>query len=280
MIGQSILKLVPEHLHSEEKDILKRLRHGERIESFETVRQRKDGTYISISLTISPIRNGMGTIVGASKIARDNTSVKDKERRIRVLLREINHRVKNQYAIILSMIRLTRDHAEDASVFERQIRERIMALSASHDLLVSAEWAGAPLSDVIHTQLRPFRQDHAVTIDGPPVILTPTAVENLGMAFHELAMNSSEKGVLNRAQGTIVISWAMAAGSFEISWVETFEPETPRFISTRSGFGSIILKRIAPQALNSAAQMVHEGKTFTWSLQGPLDGFVAPAIAL
>ncbi|WP_457584522.1 PAS domain S-box protein [Ensifer canadensis] len=282
MIGQSIFKLVPDHLHAEERDILARLRNGEQIVPFETVRQRNDGTYISISLTVSPIRNGTGTIFGASTIARDITSAKDKERRIRVLLREINHRVKNQYAIILSMVRLSREHAEDALTFERQIRERIMALSASHDLLVSAEWAGAVINDVISTQLRPFGQDHSVTVLGLPVILTPTAVENLGMAFHELAMNSSQHGVLSRGEGTIDISWAIAAesGKFAITWAETFGPKPPRFIGSRTGFGTIILKRIAPQALNSVAQMVHDGGTFVWSLQGPLEGYVAQATDL
>ena len=104
MVGRSILTIIPTHLHDEERDLLQRLRKGERIEPFETVRQRKDGSFVTVSLTISPIRNSKGRIIGASKVARDITSAKDRERRIRLLLREVNHRVKNHYAISLFLL--------------------------------------------------------------------------------------------------------------------------------------------------------------------------------
>lgn len=92
--------LIPEGMKDEEAEIIGRIRNNERVESFETVRIRKDGTRIEVSLTISPIHDSQGRVVGASKIARDITATKESERRIRVLLREINHRVKNQYAVI------------------------------------------------------------------------------------------------------------------------------------------------------------------------------------
>ncbi|TGV74918.1 histidine kinase, partial [Mesorhizobium sp. M2D.F.Ca.ET.145.01.1.1] len=96
-------------------------------------------------LTISPVRNASGRIVGASKIARDITAARESEQRIRMLMREVNHRVKNQYAVILSMIRETNNRSDNPAEFEAQVRERIMALSRSHDLLVSADWKGATL---------------------------------------------------------------------------------------------------------------------------------------
>jgi len=86
-VGQSILMLIPEHLQSEETDIIARIRKGERIGSVETIRKRKDGSLIAVSLTISPIRTPEGEIVGASKIARDITAAKESERRIRLLMR-------------------------------------------------------------------------------------------------------------------------------------------------------------------------------------------------
>ncbi|RWD95497.1 PAS domain S-box protein, partial [Mesorhizobium sp.] len=92
-IGRSMLLLIPEHLHDEEADIIGRIRRGEGIASFDTMRKRKDGSLIAVSVTVSPIRNSSGDIVGASTIARDITAAKESERRIRLLMREVNHRV-------------------------------------------------------------------------------------------------------------------------------------------------------------------------------------------
>ena len=88
MIGQSILRIVPLELAGEENEIVSQIRRGERIDHFETKRRRKDGTVIDVSLTISPIRDGGGTIIGASKIARDITEKKILERRTAEALEE------------------------------------------------------------------------------------------------------------------------------------------------------------------------------------------------
>jgi PAS domain S-box-containing protein len=79
IIGKSIVTIIPEDLHGEEPEILQRIRNGERIEHYETVRQRKDGTLVQISLTVSPVRNGAGRIVGVSKIARDISARREAE---------------------------------------------------------------------------------------------------------------------------------------------------------------------------------------------------------
>lgn len=110
-IGRPVTILIPPDHLDEEVSIITRIRAGEVVPSYETVRQRKDGTRIPVSLTVSPIRDGIGRIVGASKIARDISSHKESERRIRLLMREVNHRVKNQYSVIISMIRETSKQA-------------------------------------------------------------------------------------------------------------------------------------------------------------------------
>nr|WIE90780.1 PAS domain S-box protein [Mesorhizobium sp. WSM4875] len=130
-IGRSVTMLIPDDHQDEEPHIIERIRRGERVETFETVRKRKDGSVVPVSLTISPVRNATGQIIGASQIARDITSAKENEHRVRTLMREVNHRVKNQYAVILSMIRETSKRAETPAAFERQVRERIMALALS-----------------------------------------------------------------------------------------------------------------------------------------------------
>ena len=163
-----------------------------------------------VSLMISPVRNGVGRIVGASKIARDIAARKESEQRIKMLMREVNHRVKNQYAVILAMIRETNKRAENPEVFERQVQDRIMALARSHDLLVSEEWTGATLFELVLAQAKPFGHEDRISMSGPSIVLSPNAVQYLGMAFHELATNSSKYGIFSGNQGNLAVSWEIS----------------------------------------------------------------------
>ncbi|MGE0281347.1 MAG: sensor histidine kinase [Rhizobiaceae bacterium] len=275
-IGRSILMLIPDHLRTEETDIIQRIKRGERVQSYETTRRRKDGSLVPVSLTVSPIRDRSGRIVGASKIARDNSVAKESERRIKLLMREVNHRVKNQFAVILSMIRETVKRSTDPEKFEEQVRERIMALSRSHDLLVSSEWSGADVAQLIREHLRPFGHEDRISQSGPPLQLKPNAVQHLGMAFHELGTNSSKYGALSGDTGSIAVEWRIcddpAGQTFELSWIERSLPDEDerRDLPTRRGFGSVVLQRVTPQSLSGTAELVREPGYVGWTLRVPL----------
>ena len=270
-IGKSVLMLIPTHLQSEEAEIIARVRSGDRVQSYETIRQRKDGTLVAVSLTISPVRNRRGRIIGASKIARDITASKESERRIRLLLREVNHRVKNQFAVILSMIRETAKRSDDPRSVEDKIRERIMALSRSHDLLVTSEWSGAGMAELIREHLMPFAPESRITLSGPDLMLKPNAVQHIGMALHELATNSSKYGAL-ADDGRILVDWHADADQLTLHWRESFHHrghESPE-VSTRRGFGSVVLLRVTPQALGGSSTLDREGGRVQWTLTVPL----------
>src|SRR5690606_551796 len=126
--------------------------------------QHRDGHLLDVSLTISPIKDKRGRIIGASKIARDVSRAKESERRIRMLMREVNHRVKNQYAVILSIIRETSKRVRSPSDFEAVVRDRIMGLSRSHDLLVNDDWRGASMEELAHHQLIPYGNEDRVDV--------------------------------------------------------------------------------------------------------------------
>ena len=274
IIGKSVLTLIPENRHIEEVDIIERIRRGERVETFETVRRRKDGTLIPVSLTISPIKNALGEIVGASKIARDISKAKENERRIRLLLREVNHRVKNQFAVIISMIKETGKRTSTPAEFEAQIRDRIMALSSSHDLLVSSEWAGASLFDLVGEHLRPFGHEEQIKLSGPLLTLLPNAVQYFGIAFHELATNSAKYGALSGNVGRIEVTWQVitdASGSreLELVWDETFIPAGEP-IDERRGFGTVVLQRATPLSVNGSAVLERNPGHVRWVLRGPV----------
>ncbi|RVD55660.1 PAS domain S-box protein [Mesorhizobium sp. M2D.F.Ca.ET.185.01.1.1] len=291
-IGQSILMLIPEHMHHEETDIIARIRRGERIPSFETTRRRKDGSLISVSLTISPIKNSAGGIVGASQIARDISAAKESERRIRLLMREVNHRVKNQFAVILSMVRETSKRSTDPAEFEHMIRARIMALSRSHDLLVTSEWAGASLFDLVQEHLKPFGHEERISLSGPLLTLQSNAVQNLGMAFHELGTNSSKYGALAVEGGHVEITWKVETGPdarrrFHLLWYETSRapavetaPKTAerKESGERKGFGTVVLQRVAPQSLSGSSTLERSPGSLKWTLDAPLEAIVVPQL--
>lgn len=106
-IGKPVLMLVPLDRHSEEATILSRIRNGEPMDHYETIRRRKDGSLIEISLSISPIRNRHGRIVGAAKIARDITERRRAEEQQHLLIREMDHRVKNLFTLTSSIVTLS-----------------------------------------------------------------------------------------------------------------------------------------------------------------------------
>ncbi|RUV34116.1 PAS domain S-box protein [Mesorhizobium sp. M7A.F.Ca.MR.148.00.0.0] len=279
-IGQSVTMLIPDNHQDEEPRILERIRRGERVEPFETTRQRRDGSLGPVSLAISPVRNAAGQIVGASKIARDITLARESEQRIHMLMREVNHRVKNQYSVILSMIRETNKRSETPKQFEYQVRERIMALSRSHDLLVAADWKGATISDLLAAQAQPFPRGDVIAMSGPLLVLNANAVQYLGIAFHELATNSAKYGVLSADKGQISVIWTItgsgASRLLHLTWAETDGPEVQSI--GQGGFGTVVLKRVAPAAVGGQGKLEHGPHGVTWSLEAPLTA-VEPAVA-
>lgn len=273
IVGKSVTLLIPHDRREEEPVILSRIRKGEVVDHFETIRLRKDGRLIPISLTISPVRDEDGKIVGISKIARDISEQKDSEQRIRSLLLEVNHRVKNQFAVILSMVRETNNRTADPVQFERLVRERVMALARSHDLLVQGDWRGASPFELILAHVRPFAHEELVTLSGPSVTLQPMAVQYLGIAFHELATNSARFGALSGRSGHISVEWSIHADDsgtklFRLSWTETDGPAVENI--GHSGFGRVALQRVTPAALGGHASLQIATGAVVWTVEAPL----------
>ncbi len=273
-IGRSIYILIPDDRHDEEVDIIRRLKLGERIETFETIRKTKAATLVPVSITISPIRNKRGKIIGASKIARDISDSKEKERRLRLLMREINHRVKNQYAVILAVIAQTAHREPDVQNFEKRIRERIMALSHSQDLLSAVDWGGVELRSLISDHVQPFNTSSAFDLSGPDILLDANAVLNIGMALHELLMNRVQYG--DPDQSRVSLTWEITtpsgpgAAEFSLSWRETGNATTD-LLTQGNGFGSLVLKRIVATALSGRSDWNATENLITWTLVAPLE---------
>ncbi|RUU54534.1 sensor histidine kinase, partial [Mesorhizobium sp. M2C.T.Ca.TU.009.01.2.1] len=196
----------------------------------------------------------------------------------------VNHRVKNQFAVILSMVRETSKRSTDPREFEEMIRARIMALSRSHDLLVTSEWAGASLFDLVQEHLKPFGHEDRISLSGPLLTLQSNAVQNLGMAFHELGTNSSKYGALASEGGHIEITWKVETGPeaqrrFHLLWHETSgTAATVQKASERKGFGTVVLQRVAPQSLRGSSSLERSPTGVKWTLDAPLEAIVVPQL--
>jgi PAS domain S-box-containing protein len=258
-IGQPITIVIPPDRHSEEREILTRIRRGERIDHFETVRQRKDGSLIFVSLTVSPVKNAEGQIVGASKIARDVSEQKRNQEQIAALAREAEHRSKNLLANVQATVNLSR--ANTTEELKQVIEGRIQALANVHSLFVKTRWIGADISTIAAQELAPYaeKNQRRVDIDGPPVLLEPNAAQAVAIILHELATNAAKYGALSVANGHVDLKWSREAdGRLHLFWVETGGPKVQE--PTRKGFGSRVIEQMIVQ---------HSGKTlFDWRAEG------------
>jgi len=237
-IGKPITMLIPPERADEEVSILSRLRRGERIEHFETVRRRKDGALIDISLTVSPVHGVDGRVIGASKIARDITERRRAQEQQKLLLGEIMHRVKNTLATVQAIASQTlrRAPADERGAFTA----RLHALSKAHDLLTSDTWDRAPLRAVVASALAPFQRER-IALEGPDVVLDTSRALHLTLVIHELATNAVKFGALSSATGRVHFQWRfLEPGRVKFSWREAGGPPVAR--PRRKGFGSVLVE--------------------------------------
>jgi PAS domain S-box-containing protein len=245
-VGQPVTLLIPPERHGEEASILERLRRGERIDHYETVRIRKDGSRVDISLTISPIRNAEGKVVGASKIARDISERKQNEARIEVLAREAEHRAKNVLATVQATVNLTQ--SDTPAGLKKAIGGRIQALANVHKLFVESRWIGAELHKLAKEELAAYVQDGdgGARIDGPNVLLQPDMAQAFAIALHELATNAAKYGALSVPDGHVQVEWSRTVdGRLVLHWTETGGP--PVEPPARRGFGTRVMESMINQ---------------------------------
>lgn len=243
VIGKPITILVPKDRQDEETRILERLRQGERIDHLETVRQRKDGSLVETSLTISPVRDAQGVIVGASKIARDITEQKRAERLQQTLMHELNHRVKNTLATVQAIARQSfRSGPLDKRAGET-FEARLQALSRAHDLLTRENWDGADMAAAVAQVLAPYQRQR-FEIEGAQLRLPPRVALALTLALHELATNAAKYGALSVPSGRVAIKWTVRPGDpphLVFRWQEHGGPQVSA--PAQKGFGSRLIER-------------------------------------
>jgi PAS domain S-box-containing protein len=246
-IGQSIEILIPPDRLSEEPKIIEHIRRGERVDHYETVRRRKDGSLIDISLTISPIMDENGTVIGASKIARDVTERHRAQEQRELLFREMDHRIRNLFTLAGSVVTLSARSADTPKELTTIVRDRLDALARAHALTLPKRSDGSAqieqpttLQTLIRTIVSPYEEKGVsprVEISGPDIPVAASLATGFALLLHEFATNAAKYGALSTPSGRINIACSEVDDLVSLVWTESGGPHIDK-PPVGEGFGS------------------------------------------
>lgn len=228
-----------------------------------------------------PIRM-IGVVLDVTDRHQAFAAVTASERRHRLLTNELNHRVKNTLATIQSIASHTARRAASMEDFRAVFEDRLMALSATHNVLTQASWEAAGVRQLLTQELAPYPAEQ-VAIGGPEVFLPARQALSLGMVLHELTTNAAKYGALSQPSGRLNIDWQVFdvgrnGPLLVLEWREAGGPiVTP---PTKTGFGSRLVKVSIEQDLNGAVAMDFAATGLVCRIEAPLQSFTEGAMSL
>jgi two-component sensor histidine kinase len=226
---------------------------------------------VYLNFIYQPIRDGAGKVAGIFVQGHDVTDTVIAAERQKLMIDELNHRVKNTLATVQSIAMQTaRSHAEPAT-FAESFQARLMALSHTHDLLTRSHWEGADLRAILEHETEAHGPQR-ISLNGPPVALGPATALSLGMIFHELATNAAKYGALSGPEGRVMIDWSVADHAhpkLHLTWRELDGP--PVVAPSRRGFGSRLIERNVRHDLAGEVKLDYATAGFSAAFMVPLD---------
>ncbi|GHC76608.1 PAS domain-containing sensor histidine kinase [Limoniibacter endophyticus] len=251
------------------------LRSGER-QLIELQFYGKDGMQW-FDIWIDLDRDDHGPIHGVVMTAIETTEKKLREQTLRTLLREVSHRSKNLLAIIQSVASQTGRYSESIEGFIARFRGRLQSLASSQDLVTSSNWRGADLHDLTLSQLSRYcaDPDRNIRFTGKNPYLTPNAALHIGLALHELAVNSVSYGALRSSEGYVTLSVELSdkdnpQSDIVLTWDEKIRRDHP---SQDRRFGSVALERVVPASLSGTAELRIDNSELVYRLIVPRNNF-------
>lgn len=235
-----------------------------------------EGNYRWFLSRAAPLLTPEGRVVCWFGTNTDITEQLEAERRIELLMLEVNHRSKNMLAMIQSLARRSLHRGGgSAADFVARLEQRIASLAANQDLLVRRSWTDVPLDELVDVQLGFLGEARGqVTREGPRLSVTPGAAETIGMALHELATNALKYGALRVPAGRVRIAWRKDEGSLVLSWTERGGPLVEGEPTAR-GFGSRLIEDVPRGKLRAEVVTDYAPAGFHWEMRCPLDAAVA-----
>jgi PAS domain S-box-containing protein len=202
-------------------------------------------------------------------VSLDITQRKRAEERQKLLVNELNHRVKNSLATVQSIAAQTLRSSASPEFFREAFEARLIALSQTHDLLTRESWEGASLREVFDAEMHAMAGEDRITFDyADDVRLTPKAAVALGMGVHELATNAAKYGALSVATGQVRVTWVQERDLLRLTWAESNGP--PVAPPARRGFGARLLERGLAAELSGGVELTYDAAGLICQMALPL----------
>ena len=207
----------------------------------------------------------------ATLIMRDVSERKTSEENLRVLMMEVNHRSRNLMAVLNSIMQMTASRSKSIREFVDGFGMRLKCLLRSHEIIMRDDWGSSHIRALLATQLSASLPEYEmrVRLVGPEIELTPKAMQNLGLALHELSTNAMKYGALSVPEGKVEINWRVAGPKADqklyLIWRETGGPESK--LPKRKGFGTILLQQILGPDLDGQSALKYRSTGLTWQAQ-------------
>ncbi len=224
-----------------------------------------------LDFIFQPIRDDSGSVIGIFVQGHDVTGTGHAAERQKLMIDELNHRVKNTLATVQSIAMQTARSHTDPRSFAESFQARLLALSHTHDLLTRSHWEGASLRAILEHETE-AHGPHRISLNGPAVALEPSPALSFGMIFHELATNAAKYGALSVPEGQVLVDWAVSdlkKPMLHLSWRERGGP--PATAPTRRGFGSRLIERNVRHDLSGAVELDYAVAGFSAEFSVPLD---------
>ncbi len=196
-------------------------------------------------VSVRPIAAVNGQISHLVVSALDVTERVEAAETERLLMRELDHRMKNTLQVVQGVIRRTARSHDSVDAFETSLLGRITTMARAHDLLARERWLGADLRTIVLQEIQPFEESRSITVTGPPIRINPKGALAFALAMHELGTNAIKYGALSVADGRLDIDWSLEEADEDrcliFHWRESKGPHVAA--PERRGFGSLLLER-------------------------------------
>lgn len=266
VIGYTVRDALPEVVEQGFVDLLDRVftegySHQAEGASIMLVNANGDLEESFLDFSYNPIRDGEGTITGVFVQGMDRTEAVRAAHRQRLLIDELNHRVKNTLAAVQSIASQSLRNNADPIAARDAFQARIQALSKAHNLLSDRQWYDTEIGTLITQELEAFRDDQ-VEASGPRLMVNAKATVALAMVLHELASNAARHGALSNDQGRLEVRWSVADdNALQIDWTERGGPPTEQ--PSPGGFGSRLSRTVVMGELAGSFDTSYDPQGFS-----------------
>jgi two-component sensor histidine kinase/CHASE1-domain containing sensor protein len=212
----------------------------------------------------------------AAALAQEVASRRDAEDRLKIVIHELNHRVRNVMTVAQAVVRLSFTSGYNLADVQKTCEGRLQALSNAMTLLTASDWRSVGLRQLITDDIIPFAE--RITVSGPDISLRPRAAQTFALLFYELATNAAKHGALSMPLGQVHLTWTIDHAAeeplFKMTWRETGGP--PVSAPSRRGFGELLVRRIAPRDVAGRSTVNYSSEGFQYELEAPLKELIDP----